>query len=178
MIIDFLFLVLMAMAVFKGFSKGLVIAIFSFLAILIGIAAAMKLSTLVAAWLSESTGVAAAYLPVLAFFIIIIAVALLVRMVAAIIKKTMQLSLLGWLDKLGGIILYALLYTIILSVLLFYAAQLGIMKEDTFQSSKTYTYIKPLGPWFMNALAYIFPFFKNMFQQLQDFFAGVAQKAA
>ena len=42
MAIDIIFLVLLAMAAFKGFRRGFIVAIFSFLAIVIGLAAAIK----------------------------------------------------------------------------------------------------------------------------------------
>ena len=50
MAIDIIFLVLLAMAAFKGFRRGFIVAIFSLLAIVIGLAAAIKFSVLVSAW--------------------------------------------------------------------------------------------------------------------------------
>jgi len=85
--------------------------------------------------------------------------------------------MLGWLNKLGGILLYVLLYFFVFSTLLFYADQLHLIKKETLSSSVLYPYIAPLAPKIINALGYILPFFKNMFSQLQDFFDGVAQKS-
>jgi membrane protein required for colicin V production len=48
MVIDAIFIVLMILAVIKGFRNGLIVAVFSFLGIIIGLAAAMKFSTVVA----------------------------------------------------------------------------------------------------------------------------------
>jgi membrane protein required for colicin V production len=48
MIIDIIFLLLMIFAVMKGMRNGFVVAVFSFLGIIIGLAAAMKFSTVVA----------------------------------------------------------------------------------------------------------------------------------
>ena len=50
MFIDTLFLLAMIAALFKGYTKGLVVAVFSFAAIIIGLAAALKLSSAVAVW--------------------------------------------------------------------------------------------------------------------------------
>ena len=80
MLIDVIFLVLMTLALIKGFRNGFVVAVFSLLGILIGLAAAMKFSTLVAAWLRESTHISAAWLPFLSFILVMIAVVLLVRL--------------------------------------------------------------------------------------------------
>ncbi len=46
MLIDIIVVILLVMAIFKGLRKGLIVAVFSFLAFLIGLAAALKLSTL------------------------------------------------------------------------------------------------------------------------------------
>ena len=56
MIIDSAFLIIMAVAVFRGFSKGFVVGIFSFFAVIIGLAAALKLSSVVAQHLGDSSG--------------------------------------------------------------------------------------------------------------------------
>ncbi|WP_315818768.1 CvpA family protein [Paraflavitalea speifideaquila] len=79
MIIDILFGVLMLLAVVKGWRRGLIIAVFSVIAIIVGIAAAMKLSTVVAAWLKDSTMVSVQWLPFLSFAIVLIGVILLIR---------------------------------------------------------------------------------------------------
>ena len=51
MIIDIVFVIIMILAIFKGLSKGLMLGIFSLLAFIIGLAAALKLSVVVAAYL-------------------------------------------------------------------------------------------------------------------------------
>ncbi|MEO5683346.1 MAG: CvpA family protein [Chitinophagaceae bacterium] len=177
MLIDIIFIVLLVMAIYKGYSKGFIIAVFSLLAIIIGIAAAIKLSVLTASWLKDTIHVGAKWLPLLAFAIVFIAVVLLVRLGAAALQKTAELVLLGWINKLGGILLYMVLYTIILSVLLFYAEKLNMVQGHSIASSKTYAFIKPWGPKAMNALGTLVPVFKNMFYQLEDFFAGISASA-
>src|SRR4030095_15282083 len=110
MIIDFVFLILLVLSVIKGMSRGLVVAVFSFLAIIIGLAAAMKLSYIVANWLQHSFNTGKQWLPVLSFLIVMIGVILLVRWIAKLIQAAVNFSMLGWLNKLGGIAFYLLLY--------------------------------------------------------------------
>ena len=131
MIIDIIVLVLLVMAVIKGLRRGLIVAVFSLLAFIIGIAAAMKLSVVVAGYLDDSTQVSAKWLPVLSFAIVFIAVVLLVRLGANLLERTVELTLLGWVNKLGGVILYGLFYLFGLSVLLFFADQVHLLNEDT-----------------------------------------------
>ena len=84
--------------------------------------------------------------------------------------------MLGWLNKIGGIIFYALLYLFIFSIILFYAVQLNIFKPETLETSTTYSYIQPIGPKVISALGVILPFFKNMFAELELFFGGLSEK--
>jgi len=66
--------------------------------------------------------------------------------------------------------LYAAIYTIILSVLLFYAIQLRLISGSTLASSITYSFIRPWGPVVIDGFGSLIPFFKGMFTQLEDFF--------
>jgi membrane protein required for colicin V production len=70
MIIDIIFLLLLAIAVIKGITRGFVVAVFSFLAIIIGLAAAMKLSYIVANWLQGFFQYGKAWLPFVSFLIV------------------------------------------------------------------------------------------------------------
>lgn len=178
MIIDIIFLVLLVMAVIKGWRRGLVIAVFSVIALIVGLAAALKLSTVVAGWLDDSTNISARWLPVISFAIVFIAVTLLIRWGANMIEATLELALLGWVNKLGGIIIYVVLYTLAYSVLLFFAAQVKLINENTIAQSVVYPHIQPWGPWVMDGLGKLIPIFKDMFTELEDFFARLAARAA
>jgi membrane protein required for colicin V production len=176
MIIDILFGVLMLMAVVKGWRRGLIIAVFSVIAIIVGIAAAMKLSTVVAAWLKDSTNVSVQWLPFLSFAIVLIGVILLIRWGANLIEASLEVTLMGWVNRLGGMLLYIIVYTLAFSVVLFYAAQLKLLNETTIVQSVTYSKIQPLGPMVIDTLGRLIPWFKDMFIELEDFFAHIAQQ--
>ena len=178
MIIDIAFVLVMMLAVFKGFSKGLILGIFSMLAFIIGLAAALKLSVVVASYLKDSAGSLSKWLPLISFTLVFLAVVLLVKLLARVIKRTMQFAMLGWLDKLGGILLYVIFYTIIFSIFLFFAAKLYLIQPLTIQDSKIYPYVAPWGPKVMDNLGKVIPIFKDMFTQLQDFFGGITKKTA
>src|SRR5207245_156774 len=75
MIIDIAYLCFLVLAVFRGLQKGFIIAVFSFFAVIIGLAAALKLSTVVAGWLGTNINVSARFLPILAFILVMIVVA-------------------------------------------------------------------------------------------------------
>ncbi len=173
--IDVIYLLLLAMAIYKGYSRGLIVALFSFFAILIGLAAAVKLSAVVANWLAANMHVGATWLPVLSFVITMLGIIVIIRIVASLIQKTVELMFMGLLNKLGGIVLYALLYSMVYSVVLFYGHQIGIISSDTIKESATYIYLQPFGPNVVNLFGKIIPMFKNIFQQLEVFFGTAAK---
>lgn len=177
MFIDFIAIGLIILAIIKGFRNGLVVAIFSLLAFVIGLAAALKLSAVVAEYLGANTNISQRWLPVLAFAIVFFIVVLLVRLGAKTIEGGLRMVMLGWLNKLGGIVFYLLLYFFIFSIILFYVTQLRIIKPETAQISVTYPLIYPVAPVVMDALGSIIPFFKDMFGELENFFDQLSKKA-
>lgn len=176
MIIDFISIGLLVLAVIKGFRKGLVVALFSFLAFIIGLAAALKLSVVVAEYLGTNTNISQRWLPILAFALVFFVVVLLVRLGAKAIETALKMGMLGWLNKLGGVVFYFFLYFFIFSIVLFYATQLKIIKPELAQTSNTYVLIYPLAPSIMDFLGGIFPFLKNMFVELENFFDQLSRK--
>lgn len=176
MSIDVLFLLFMVVAVFKGLRRGFIIAVFSAVALVIGLAAAIKLSAVVAHYGQEHTSLSSRWMPVLAFLLIFLTVVIGVRAGAKLAEKAVDLALLGWANKLAGVLLYAVIYTIILSVLLFYAVQIRLLSSATLSSSVTYPYIRPWGPVVIDEFGKFVPWFKGMFTQLEDFFGRLGNK--
>ena len=176
MIIDIIIAVALIIAIFKGYQQGLIVALFSVLAFIIGIAAAMKLSTVVAGYIGKAVEVSDQWLPVISFVVVFLIVVLLIHWGAKLIQKTVQLAMLGWVNRLGGVLLFCVLYILIFSVLIFYAEQVSLIKPETKDASVTYSYMQPWGPKVIDGIGKIIPFFKGMFQDLQEFFGNVSNQ--
>jgi membrane protein required for colicin V production len=176
MLIDLVFLLLMILAIFKGYSKGFIVAIFSLLAFIIGLAAALKLSATVADSLRHNMNIGGYWLPILSFALVFVGVIFIVRWGAALLKKGVSIAFMGWLDALAGILLYAILYLMVYSVILFFATRIYLISAEAQAASKTYSYIAPFGPRVMSGLGKVIPFFSHMFSDLSSFFKGVSQK--
>lgn len=168
--IDVLFLLFMVMAIYRGLRHGFILSVCSAIAIFIGLAAAVRLSATVAAHSSAHFGLSSRWVPVLTFILIFLGVVVLVRLGARLAEKAMDLTMMGWLNKLAGILLYAAIYTIVLSVLLFYAVQLHLVGPRTLASSVTYPVLRPWGPVVIDEFGKFVPWFEGMFARLKDFF--------
>jgi membrane protein required for colicin V production len=175
--IDILFVLLLVFAIYKGYTKGLIIAICSLIAWLLGITAALKLSAVTADYLHKHYQLGSYWLPVATFVLLFIAVVLLVRLIAKLLEKVVQLALLGWLNRLLGICLYLFIYTVVLSILLWLANQVYLLPPQVKASSKVYPYIAPLGPHIVDMTGRLIPYFSNIFHDLEHFFQELARQA-
>jgi len=174
MAIDIIIAIALIIAIIKGYQQGLIVAVFSVLAFIIGLAAAIKLSVLAAGYIGKTVKISDQWLPVISFVVVFLVVVLLIRLGAKLIQRTIQFAMLGWVNRLGGILLFVILYILIFSVLIFYADQLSLIKSETRDASLTYPYIQPLGPKVIEGFGKIVPIFKGMFNDLQEFFGQVS----
>lgn len=167
--IDIITLLVLAVAVFKGIRNGLVMAIFSFVALLLGILAALKLSASTALWLEDTVQVSARWIPLLAFLLVFFVVVIGVNMIGKLLEATTKWAFLGWVNKGAGIIFYTVIYLLIWSVLLFYLDKLSVISEAAIESSVTYPIIAPWGLTAIDWIASIIPIFKDIMTEIGNF---------
>ena len=144
MLIDIILIVVVIWAIIVGFRRGLIVGVFSVIAFIAGLAAAIKLSTVVAGYIGKAVKISDQWLPVISFAVVFIIVVLLVRLGAKMIQKSVEMAMLGWINRLAGIILYVAVYILIFSVFLFYIDQMDLIKPETKNASVSYKYIQPL----------------------------------
>jgi membrane protein required for colicin V production len=177
MFIDILVLVAIISGVWKGYQKGLLMALFNTLSLLVGLAAAVKLSSVVGPWLAITFHIESKYLPFISFALVLLAVVILIRFLANMIQKTLEAIKIGFINRIGGVVLYLLLHLSIISVLLYYMQKMGVFTDELIAQSTTAPYILPWGPAVLDAIGAILPIFKNMFNELNGFFDEVAEEA-
>jgi membrane protein required for colicin V production len=170
MVIDALLALVLILAIFRGYNKGLIVGVFSFLSFLIGLAVAVKLS----AWVARKAAVQlqwqSYWLPFLSFLAVLLAVILVVKLTANLLQTFVEALLLGWLNKVGGILLFCLLYGTLFSTLLFYMEKIELIDPDMIKGSTSYPYIRRLGPLLLDWLGNLLPFFKGIFIELSNYF--------
>ncbi|MFY0253306.1 CvpA family protein [Chitinophaga sp. 30R24] len=173
--IDIIFAIIIVFALYRGYTRGLIVALFSFLAVMLGLAAALKLSAVTALYVQQHWDFHSRWLPVFSFLFPFMGVVLVVRLGASILQRLVEAVMLGWLNKLGGILLYSVIFIIIYSVMLWIANQVYWLSPETKLQSVVYPYIEHIGPWALDHMAYVIPIFKDTFSQLQAFFEKAAQ---
>lgn len=174
MIIDILFAITMLFAIFKGWTKGLIVGIFSLLALVAGAAAALKLSASFSLYIKKETHHPSELWPVVAFILIFFVVALLVHLIARVLEKMAQFAMLGWVNRLSGILLYGVTYSILFSILLWFGNQLYFITPTLKSQSKVYPWISAWGPYVIDHTGTFIPWFKDAFHQLEQFFQNIS----
>ena len=174
--IDIIFAILMIIAIIKGFRRGFIVAVFSIIGFIIGLAAALKFSALVAVYLQKNIAVAGKWFPFISFALVFIVVVILVNWGGKLVEKTFEMAFLGLINRLSGALVYILLYSIIFSVFLFYAEKINLFNTESIQQSVTYSFLKPWAPAIIGGFGYFIPWFKDSFNQLESFFEGIADK--
>ena len=87
MILDIIVAVILILAIIKGYRQGLIVALFSLIAFIIGLAAAMKLSVVAAGYIGKAVKISDIWLPIISFAVVFLIVVLLVRLGAKCIQK-------------------------------------------------------------------------------------------
>jgi membrane protein required for colicin V production len=178
MILDILVLASVAAAIYKGYTKGLIVGLFSFVALLVGAAAAIKLGAMAGKYLEMNTSLGGKWTPLLGFLFVFVCVVLLVKLAAGFIEKSVEAISLGWINKVGGIAFFLLIHLTIVSILMFYIAKLGVLTPRQLADSQTYPLLSPLAPALMDFIGMIVPLFRDLFGELESFFEGMAGQAA
>ncbi len=169
MFIDIMVLLAVVSALFKGYSKGLIMALFNTVSLIIGLAAAVKFSSVISPAVAEKTG-AGQYAPILSFALVFLVVIVVIRFAGKAIEKTVETVKIGFVNRVGGVILYLALYLSVASILVYYLEKMGLLSVNLVQQSSTYPYLAPWGPFILDGLGYLLPVFRDMFEQLNSFF--------
>jgi membrane protein required for colicin V production len=172
--IDFLFYLILFLAFVHGWTKGLILGLFSMVCGLIGLAAAVKLSAILATHMKSGLHMTGRWLPVFAFVIVFLIVILIIRWIGSLLDKMTKLVLLGWLNKLGGILLFLVLYLSVYSVVLFYGTKTQIISKQAVAGSHFYAMLAPFGPTVIRSITGFLPFGQDMFTALEAFFDKIA----
>ena len=102
--LDIILLICFIPGIIRGISKGFLEQALSLVGIVLSVWAAFKFSALVCGWLKPYLSLSETTLNVVAFALILIAVCIVVLLVAKLLTKVLEMSMLGWLDKILGLV--------------------------------------------------------------------------
>lgn len=169
MIPDIIILLVLVLAVYKGWTKGFIMSVFIFLSYFIALALAFHLSGKVAGYFKETAGSDSKWYSFLAFLAVMIGAVILIRLLGKLIEKTAELMLLGLINRILGIVIFGFLYIGLVAVAIVYLKQYGLVGDDVLKDSKTGQYLVPFGNWTITHFTNWLPEMKNLFNNSSEF---------
>jgi membrane protein required for colicin V production len=173
MVLNVAFFISLAFAAWKGFNKGLIVMLFGFIASILGAVGALKLSHHVAAYLQANHSVSGTWVPALAFTITFVGIVFVIKMAANLIQKLTETLLLGWLNKLGGVLVSMLMVTVFYSLFVWLLQKGGIISLVQQKESGLLSFLLYLGPNVIEVGSKLVPYCSTVIQDLNSFFVKV-----
>jgi len=108
-------------------------------------------------------------LPYIAFLLIFILIVVGLNLLGKILKKALDLTLLGSVDSLAGLILGTLKWAFGISVILWLTSYVGLLLPNLYtEDSILYSYIEPIAPVTVDYISTILPFANDLFEMIED----------
>lgn len=142
------------------------------LALVLALVAGFKLLDWGIQMLEPHTGSLEGALPFVAFLVIFILVVVLVNLGGRMLKRVLDLTLLGSIDNLAGAVVGVLKWAFLLSVL-FWLLDAASMAPDADQMEGTVLYpvVASFAPWLVMQLGYLLPFAQDLFDSIKELIA-------
>lgn len=157
--LDVVLLILFIPGIIRGISKGFLEQAIALVGIVISVWAAFKFLGPVCSLLGQYVSFSEDLLKVLAFLLILVTVSLVVLLLAKLLTKVIEMALLGWLNKVLGVVSAVLVTAVVLGVIIILFdtvnVQFSLVKSDILETSVMYNLLKDFG-------YFIFPFLKQL----------------
>ncbi|KYG78144.1 CvpA family protein [Roseivirga spongicola] len=166
--LDIILLIPLVFGAVLGFRKGLLLEIFGVLAFVLAIIGGFKLMETGMVYLSEYFEDFDQLLPFISFLVIFLAIIILVNMLGKLLKKMIDLTLLGGFDKFAGAILGLVKWAIGVSILLWLVNNFGIELPGQEEELVLYPFLTELGPKLIASLDVVLPFAQEMLDSIKE----------
>lgn len=176
--IDIVILILIALGAYEGYKKGLLMSIVGLigfvLAIILGVYFMEPLSKYLAEHLDQLTFA----FPIMAFLIVFVITVVLVGIAGWILKKMMNMILLGSVDSIAGALLGIVKSAFFISLFIWLSFQFDLKMPREWRAKSEYLqYIEPLAPSVIWALEPVFPQVKEFKKTIEEIVEGFKDAA-
>lgn len=153
--IDIVLGILLVLSAISGFRKGLVVELASLAALILGIWGAVKFSYITSEFLVENFDWQWDHLNIVSFLVTFVVIVILVHIIGSTVNKMVETVMLGFVNKLAGLVFGILRAALILSIILVVFDKIDedmeLLSSETKAKSRMYEPIRNLAPT-------IFPF--------------------
>lgn len=159
-IVDLVIIICFLPCIYFGIKNGLVKQIVSICVIFFGIKLSIMFSAPVSEWLAQHINLSGNAVKAISFAVIFFAVAIILSLLGKVVEKILQITLLGWLNRLLGVVLSFFFFLLLLSVVAYFVDSannfLHFIPADKLSESKFF-------PELVKFSKMIFPYFKELF---------------
>ncbi len=157
--LDIILLICFIPALVQGFRKGFISQAIAIISIIAGVWMSARFADVVSGWLGQYIQGSEQVLKVVAFALIIVAVIVGLTLLGKLLESTIRLVMLGWVNRLLGVIFSLLKTGLIVGLLIMAFCSLNdtfkFVNEETLNSSVLFPPLKNL--------AYsVFPYLKDL----------------
>jgi len=168
-VLDIILLVPIIIGGVSGFKRGFIVGVISLLALVLGVFGGFYFLNWGVSILVNEFGLSGRMLPIIAFIIIFIGIIFIVNFIGKLLKKFVQMILLGGVDKLAGALVGAFMWVFLMSALIWMASVFKIsFPIEWQQESLLYDYVVPVAPSFAGLLDGIIPAVSDIFDGLRE----------
>ena len=158
-ILDIILLICFVPAVVQGFRKGFISQVIAIISIIAGVWLSVQFASPVTAWLAQYIQGSEQVLKVVSFALIFIAVAAGLASLGKLIEGTVKLIMLGWLNRLLGVIFSLIKAGLIVGLVIMAFCSLNntfnFVSEETLSQSVLFPPLK-------NMAYTVFPYLKDL----------------
>lgn len=148
--IDIVLGILLVLSAISGFRKGLVVELVSLAALVLGIWGAIEFSYITSEFLVENFDWKWDHLNIASFIITFIVIVILVHIVGSTVNKIVETAMLGFVNKLAGLVFGILRGALFLSIVLVVFDKIDedveILSKETKANSRMYEPIRNIAP--------------------------------
>lgn len=148
--IDIILVILLILSAIGGFRNGLIAEVVSLAALVLGIWGAIEFSYITAEFLTEKLNFTSEHLGIISFVVTFIVIVILVHIVGNTVNKLAEAVMLGFVNRLAGMVFAVLKSALILSIILlvfdFIDKDVKILPEKAKAESRMYEPIKNFAP--------------------------------
>ena len=144
--LDYILFIPLLYALYRGFTKGLIIELASLLALIVGIYGALHFSSFTFEFLSDYFEIKTVYLQLVSYGLTFLIIAVFISFTGKILTMLIRLVALGFINRIMGAIFGGIKALLILSVFISFFdrfnKQFGMVNEDILTSSLIYNSIR------------------------------------
>jgi len=176
--IDVTILIILGFFCIKGFFRGFIMEIFTLVGLVLAYVIAIRQMNFLASLINNIVRLPALVATTLSFFLIFILVVLVCRWIAGALRKITRWTLLGWIDRGGGILFGLFKGALVVSLLALLVSLIptsqGMETEE--ENSLLFRPARSVAPAVFNFIKYTFPQTKNFYDEVKEGFINKSRE--